>query len=86
MKGILSKVETNHNRVRTDEVSGEFYSTPEVGKNFIIFGEALCPVVKSAGGFRQVHTSTVQKVDFNAELNEFIFRTLNSTYKLRITR
>lgn len=84
MKGILSKVETNHNRVRTDEVEGEFVQTPEVGKSFLIFGEALCPVVKAAGGFRKVNTSIVQKVDWDPHQKEFTFKTLNSVYKLRV--
>ena len=82
MKGELRKLETNHNRVRTDSMVGEFQMIPEVGKQFIIVGEALCPAVKAAGGGRVISTSLIQKVDYNSEQKTFKFKTLNSVYEL----
>lgn len=82
MKGEIRKVETNHNRVRTDSMVGEFQNIPEVGKQFIIVGDALCPAVKAAGGGRVISTSLIQKVDYDSARRIFKFKTLNSVYEL----
>ena len=84
MKGELRKIKTNHNRVRTDNMVGEFYAIPEVGKQFAIYGEALCPVIKDAGGGREIKTSLIQKVSYDQDRKTFTFTTLNSTYELAI--
>lgn len=53
----FTKVKTNHNRVRTDEVLGKTDELPQVGKQFVLFGEGL------EFGTRRVNTSPVKEVE-----------------------
>lgn len=72
----LTKVKSTNTNLRTDTVEGVTNSLPEVGKVVRIFGEGL------EFGTRVVTTSTVQSVEKIS--NEYVFNTLNSTYKLEI--
>jgi len=72
-KGILKKIESNHNNLRTNEVEGVF-SLPQVGEAFILFGKGL------DFGTRLIFTTPVK--NFNEK--NMTFTTENSTYFLTI--
>lgn len=77
-RGVLRKISTNLNALRTDEVRGIFFCPPCPSLRFTLFGRAIDPRQKT----RVVSTSMVRY----AELTEFGFRfeTLNSTYELHV--
>lgn len=68
----LTKLSNNTNRLRTNEVTGTCYKLPELGQPFVMFSEGI------EFGTRMVSTSIVQ------EINDLIFKTLNSEYRLEI--
>lgn len=80
----LKKLESNHNRLRTDEIEGKCTHVPEVGYSFQMFGEALDPAMKKVGGFRTVTTSTVQFCEYLPGTKTFRFQTRNSKYQLEV--
>ena len=74
----LTKIESNHNNLRTDIIEGITLELPEVGKSFVLAGKPLTP----GTDIRLVTTTeikNVEKID-----NEYKFKTLNSTYKLEV--
>jgi len=74
----LTKVRSNHTKLRTDTIEGETVSLPEKGKSFTLIADPLNP----NADFRSVYTTPielVEKID-----GEFMFHTLNSTYKLEV--
>jgi len=78
MKGTLTKISENTNKLRTNSIDGEFPSYPTPGVSFFIFGKSL--ELDHPDAVRQVNTSIVQsvkKIDSGIE-----FTTLNSTYRL----
>lgn len=75
-KGRLTRIQ-NGSALRTDAVDGYFTSFPEVGRSFVLVGEALDPDIQAAGGRREVRTSPVVMVG-----EDGTFRTENSTYRL----
>jgi hypothetical protein len=74
----LTRVESNHNRIRTDSVEGMTSELPVVGKSFCLIGESLTEGMNA----RLVTTSKITKVDQNGD--EYTFNTLNSTYKIEV--
>jgi len=75
----LKKIESNHNNLRTDTVSGLVPALPVVGDQFFMYSnEALTP---GAAG-RYIYTSQIQEVRLDPTTGETIFRTENSVYAL----
>ena len=74
----LTKIESNHDHLRTNEVEGVTNILPEVGKNFTLIGEPLT----DGANVRIINTTEIKSVD--KEENTIIFKTLNSTYQLDI--
>lgn len=74
----LTKLQSNHNNLRTDSVEGFSLELPEVGKSFQLVGDPL-----TAGAlFRGVFTTEIKNVERMG--NEFVFHTMNSKYKLEV--
>lgn len=73
--GLLKKVESNHNNLRTETVEGTF-KIPVVGEDFVLYGEGL------KFGTRIVRTTPVQEVTQDG--NVINFKTRNSTYRVYI--
>ena len=82
MKGKITKLSDNVNALRTESMTGDFYSWPEVGGRFTIFGKAL----SIPDGFRMIATFVVQRIVSREYLDDgamtVVFNTENSTYKL----
>ena len=80
--GILEKISSNHNNLRTTLMEGMFQDFPVIGETFIIFGEGI------VFGNRMIHTTRIQEIiEFgtNEDNHDFsIFRTANSTYKITL--
>lgn len=78
----LTKLSSNQNKLRTDEVLGEGIGEPVVGRSFTFVGESIDEEIKTQGGARFVTTSIVTEVIEKDGATEF--RTLNSTYRLEV--
>lgn len=76
MKGILVRLESTNNNLRTNEIEGEYDKVPTPGEPFVLIGEPLDP----RAHFRMVTTSTVQDVEHFPD--KIRFTTRNSTYEL----
>jgi hypothetical protein len=75
----LKKIESNHNNLRTNEITGVCHKLPEVGGNFILLStEVLTP----GTNMRRVTTSEITEVRFVE--NDIVFKTQNSLYSLTI--
>lgn len=79
MKAKLTKVESTHNNLRTNEIVGRPLFIPEVGRSFIMWSE---PLDKDMD-IRQITTSVVKSVELIGD-NLYEFKTMNSIYKLEI--
>ena len=77
---ILEKVRSTHSNLRTNIVEGITTELPKKGDFFTVIG---APVVQNAIA-RAVTTTEVQNVEQMG--NEYIFHTLNSTYKLTVVK
>lgn len=81
--GILEKINSTHENLRTKTMDGMFEDFPKVGEQFIIFGEGL------KFGNRMIYTTPVKEI-FDAGRNKdnyefMVFTTANSTYKITVT-
>ena len=74
----LTRVKSNHNNLRTDEMIGMTDRFPTKGKTVEVFGEGL------VFGMRLIHTTPVKEVEVID--NEYLFHTKNSTYKLEVLK
>lgn len=74
----LTKIESNHNNLRTNEIEGVSLDLPEVGKSFYLVGESLTEGMDA----RVVTTTEIKSLEKTD--NEYTFKTLNSTYKLEV--
>lgn len=72
----LTKVRSTHTKLRTDEVEGGTSDLPQIGENFVLLGQGL------EFGSRIITTTEVKSVE--KIKNEYMFSTLNSTYKLEV--
>jgi len=77
-KVLLTKVESNHNNLRTNEIEGLTLELPTVGKGFNMSGEPL----DKAMSVRVINTTEIKEIEGSE--NDFTFKTLNSTYKLKV--
>jgi hypothetical protein len=83
-KGLLEKLESNHQLLRTRTVEGEFMNLPTVGASFRMVGESL---TSPGDGCRLVETTKVLTVDIKESTVQKMvieFTTENSTYRLTI--
>lgn len=75
IKVKLTRIKSNHNNLRTDEVIGiAIYGLPEVGASFALAAESLDPTKDIRGVFTTPVT----------ELNGNTFKTANSEYKFEV--
>ena len=74
----LTKIESTHTNLRTNEMEGRTGSIPEVGHDIRIFGEGI------EFGMRMIHTTEVKESTFDKETKIFTFKTQNSTYSLEV--
>lgn len=73
----LTKIESNHNNLRTDSIRGWCAELPVIGSSFAMMGPPL-----ATGSVRLVRTSPVQTIEHTD--NRLRFRTENSTYELEV--
>lgn len=76
----LTKIESNHNNLRTNDMVGTTAQIPEVGHEFIILGESL----SFKGGARVIHTTEIKDVKLDLANKKMTFQTQNSTYDLEV--
>jgi hypothetical protein len=79
MKGKLTRVNSSHKRLRTDEVVGDFEDLPCEGYCF----EMSAPPLDPKMDIRWIVTSPVQKIELD-DGKMYRFATENSTYKLEV--
>ena len=75
---LLTKIDSNHSNLRTNEVEGVTGNLPEVGKSFTLAGESLT----EGADVRIISTTEIKSVDI--KYNTIVFKTKNSTYQLDI--
>ncbi len=73
----LTKVESSHSALRTDEVEGGCESLPTLGDSFEMYGKGL------VAGTRYIGTSMVTSIEGNNS-SILIFYTMHSKYKLEV--
>jgi len=73
--GILNKIESTHNNLRTSSMEGVFFEFPNIGETFRIFGEGLY------FGNRLIETTPVSEI-IELSTDHIMFKTANSTYKV----
>ena len=78
MKAILTKLSSNHDNLRTDEISGETEYCPVAGSSFVMRAPPL-----ETGNVRVIVTSIVQEVELVGP-GVWEFKTRNSHYRLRV--
>lgn len=76
---LLTKIESNHNNVRTKTMEGETRRLPQVARSFLIFAKG--GGLKIKGSDRMIHTTQVREIRLFDDFT-IIFKTRNSTYKL----
>lgn len=74
----LTKIHSNHQNLRTDEIEGTTEALPVVSKSFTMIGEALTP----GASFRQIITTPVMSIEVLDEGSSMVFSTMNSQYGL----
>lgn len=74
----LTKVSTNINDLRTNEVTGYCLELPEENERFNMYGSPLDP----NANVRVISTSPVQKL--SVDNNNYTLETMNSVYKVNI--
>lgn len=77
---VLEKVRSTHNNLRTDKVEGVTLELPKKGEYFSVVGESLTPGATA----RVVTTTEIQNVEQMGD--EYMFTTMNSTYKLTVVK
>lgn len=77
-KILLTKIESNHTNLRTNEIEGLTLELPVVGKGFNMSGE---PLDKNMS-VRVINTTEIKEVEQNGD--EYTFKTLNSTYNVKV--
>ena len=78
--GVLTRINSSHKNLRTDEIEGLFQEIPVVGQRFRIAGEPL----DKASSVRLVITSPVEEVRLHPEKGSLEFWTGNSHYGLQL--
>ena len=78
MNGILRKVKSSHNKLRSDEIRGIFIDPPKIGQVFRFFST---PLTKQAD-IRVITTTKVLTI--SEEGSNIKFETKQSEYELEI--
>ena len=81
LKVKFKKIETNHNRIRDNEILGKCTHIPEEGHQFVMWGEGR----DLPGSTRQVNTSPVKAVKWFEDTRTFVLWTESgSTYEVEV--
>lgn len=75
MKVKLTKKQSNHNNLRTDEMIGTLQNKPELGYGITVYGEGI------VFGTRIIQTSPIQKIEVLSD-GILELKTENSIYTL----
>jgi hypothetical protein len=75
----LTKIESTHNNLRTNEVNGLAVELPVVGSAFFMYSSEI---LTEGTNVRHIHTSEIKDVKSDMETGEIVFRTQNSLYAL----
>lgn len=75
----LTRLESNHQKLRTDEVVGYTHELPELNQVFQMTAPPL-----SEGLVRIIHTTPVLVLERKPDGKTYLFTTRNSKYKLEI--
>lgn len=75
--GVLKKIESSHNNLRTSEMEGVFSEFPKIGESFQIFGKGL------KIGNRLIYTSPIKEI-LESDDNSITFKTHYSKYHLSL--
>lgn len=78
MKVRLTKIESNHNNLRTNSVEGECQDLPQLDRGLVILADPL-----EQGNFRIVNTSIIKEIR-EIGSNDYVLKTLNSLYRLEV--
>lgn len=76
----LTKIESTHTNLRTNEMIGKTGSIPEVKYNIQVFGESLT----EGKNMRVIETTEIKESTYDKATKTFVFKTQNSTYSLEI--
>lgn len=79
-KVTLYKVESTHDRVRTDTIEGSCSKLPNIGHPFVMFAEPL----EAKFDYRWFCSTRVTNCSFASEEDTYLFKTKNSTYRLKV--
>lgn len=77
MRAKLTRIQSSHRNLRTDEMVGSISKVPEVGEECVIFGEPLTPGALA----RMIHTTKIGRVEKKSS-GRYEFWTKNSHYGL----
>ena len=72
----LTRIKSNHNNLRTDEVEGYCYRLPVMNEPFVMYGPPL-----EYGSIRNITTTRVLEMETLG--NSINFKTRNSLYNLK---
>ena len=75
----LTKIESNHNNLRTDTIEGCTAKLPQVREPFCMYAEPIDP----DASVRFIKTTLVAEIT-SPVVGEFEFKTKNSTYRLTV--
>lgn len=81
IKVILTKLESNHNNIRTTETKGLLQSYPEIGKGIKLLGESL----DKDKDIRYIATTPVLSISTTLDASgnrHDVIQTQNSKYKI----
>lgn len=81
LKVKLTKIESTHNNLRTNDMIGEMICLPEVGRGIVVLNDQ--PLDPTVGDHRKIETSPVTEILEKSD-NMYKFKTLNSIYRLDI--
>lgn len=79
MKAKLTRINSNHDRLRDDIIEGDCQNLPRVGSNFVL----IAPPRDTPDGFRYVETTPISKIN-KLGPGKTEFHTRNSVYHLEI--
>lgn len=80
---VLTKLSTNANNLRTNEVKGFCTEEPKIGEQFLMTADSLTP----EANIRVVITSPIQKLAKKETVNSKVIyeiETLNSSYRVEL--
>lgn len=79
---ILTKIVSTHQNLRTDSMEGLVSDIPDIGQEMTVYGTGLITSIAT----RQITTTEVKEVTYDAPKRTFTFKTQNSTYTLEMLK